>query len=57
MDRRSAVRPSPGIAEAAARDPLAAILQAAGELLDEVGAEGLNTTAIARRAGVSTATL
>jgi AcrR family transcriptional regulator len=48
------VRAGPGTA---VREPLAAILQAAGELLDEVGAEGLNTTAIARRAGVSTATL
>ena len=43
--------------ESPARAPLAAILKAAGELLDEVGAEGLNTTAVARRAGVSTATL
>jgi AcrR family transcriptional regulator len=33
------------------------ILHAAGELLDDVGLEGLNTTDIARRAGVSTATL
>ena len=57
MDRRSSARAASGSSEAAARDPLPAILQAAGELLDEVGAEGLNTTAIARRAGVSTATL
>jgi AcrR family transcriptional regulator len=34
-----------------------AILRAAGELLDEAGVDGLNTTAVARRAGVSTATL
>ena len=38
-------------------DPLPAIFRAAGELLDERGAEGLNTTDIARRAGISTATL
>ncbi|MCA3178568.1 MAG: TetR family transcriptional regulator [Burkholderiales bacterium] len=53
-ERGPAVRAA---SEPPARDPLAAILQAAGELLDEVGAEGLNTTAVARRAGVSTATL
>jgi AcrR family transcriptional regulator len=34
-----------------------AILRAAGEILDELGYEGLNTTAVAHRAGVSTATL
>jgi AcrR family transcriptional regulator len=33
------------------------ILQAAGALLDERGFEGLTTTAVARRAGISTATL
>jgi AcrR family transcriptional regulator len=33
------------------------ILRAAGELLDECGFDELNTTEIARRAGVSTATL
>lgn len=33
------------------------ILRAAGELLDEAGFDELNTTEIARRAGVSTATL
>lgn len=53
-EREPAARAAP---EHPARDPLAAILQAAGELLDEVGAQGLNTTAVARRAGVSTATL
>jgi len=37
--------------------PLRAILRAAGELLDERGTDGLNTTAIAQRAGISTATL
>jgi len=36
---------------------LPAIFRAAGELLDELGADGLNTTDIARRAGISTATL
>ena len=47
-------------AEADARadaGPLRAILHAAGELLDERGTDGLNTTAIAQRAGISTATL
>jgi len=38
-------------------DPRAAILQAAGEILDEVGTDGLNTTAVARRANVSTGTV
>ncbi len=38
-------------------DPRAAILQAAGEILDEVGTEGLSTTAVARRAKVSTGTV
>ena len=33
------------------------ILRAAGELLDEAGFDALNTTEIAKRAGVSTATL
>lgn len=50
---RAATRPS----DSPGRDPVASILHAAGELLDEVGAEGLNTTAVARRAGISTATL
>lgn len=36
---------------------LARILQAAGEVLQESGYEGLNTTAVAQRAGVSTATM
>jgi AcrR family transcriptional regulator len=43
-----------GEASTATRD---AILRAAGEILDELGYEGLNTTAVAYRAGVSTATL
>lgn len=38
-------------------DPRAAILQAAGEILDQVGTDGLNTTAVARRANVSTGTV
>lgn len=38
-------------------DPRAAILRAAGEILDEVGTDGLNTTAVARRANVSTGTV
>jgi AcrR family transcriptional regulator len=46
-----------GTSDPAGRDPLPAILEAAGQLLDEAGVEGLNTTAVARRAGVSTATL
>ncbi len=38
-------------------DPQAAILKAAGEILDQYGYDGLSTTAIARRARVSTGTL
>ncbi|MFZ9407151.1 MAG: TetR/AcrR family transcriptional regulator [Burkholderiaceae bacterium] len=38
-------------------DPRAAILTAAGELLDECGTDGLSTTAVARRANVSTGTV
>ena len=44
-------------AVAGARDPVPLILEAAGELLDERGYAGLSTTAVARRAGMSTATL
>jgi AcrR family transcriptional regulator len=50
---RSTELPRPAAQSAA----LGTILHAAGELLDESGRDGLNTTAIARRAGVSTATL
>lgn len=54
-------RDEPSPADSAARlahdARIAAILRAAGELLDERGTDGLNTTAIAQRAGVSTATL
>jgi AcrR family transcriptional regulator len=39
------------------RDPVEGILAAAGELLDQQGYDGLSTTAVAARAGVSTATL
>ena len=39
------------------RRTLASILRAAGELLDEQGYDGLSTTAVAQRAGISTATL
>jgi len=39
------------------REALETILRAAGELLDERGTDGLNTTAVAKRAGISTATL
>ena len=39
------------------RHTLDNILRAAGEILDEAGYEGLNTTAVAQRAGISTATL
>lgn len=49
-------RPRPAPADAPP-DPVRAILDAAGALLDEHGMEGLNTTAVAARAGVSTATL
>lgn len=38
-------------------DPRTAILRAAGEILDEVGTDGLSTTAVARRANVSTGTV
>jgi AcrR family transcriptional regulator len=38
-------------------DPRAAMLRAAGEILDEVGTDGLSTTAVARRANVSTGTV
>lgn len=38
-------------------DPQTAILRAAGEILDQSGYDGLSTTAIARRARVSTGTL
>jgi len=58
-------RPSGGREPAAAprrrspppADPRSAILRAAGEILDEVGIDGLNTTAVARRANVSTGTV
>ena len=39
------------------QDIQAAILRAAGEILDQNGYDGLSTTAIARRARISTATL
>jgi len=39
------------------RETLDTILRATGALLDERGTDGLNTTAIAQRAGISTATL
>ena len=39
------------------RQTLDNILRAAGEILDEAGYEGLNTTAVAQHAGISTATL
>jgi AcrR family transcriptional regulator len=39
------------------RHTLDNILRAAGEILDEAGYEGFNTTAVAQRAGISTATL
>jgi hypothetical protein len=39
------------------RATLAHILHAAGQVLQESGYEGLNTTAVAQRAGVSTATM
>lgn len=42
---------------ASAGGTVAAILRAAGEVLDQVGYEGLNTTTIAHRAEVGTATL
>jgi hypothetical protein len=48
----SKVRPIPSRAEP--DDPQAAILKAAGEILDQYGYDGLSTTAIARRARVST---
>jgi len=51
----SKVRPIPSRAEP--DDPQAAILKAAGEILDQYGYDGLSTTAIARRARVSTGTL
>lgn len=47
----SAVSRGPG------RHTLDNILRAAGEILDEAGYEGFNTTAVAQRAGISTATL
>lgn len=52
--------PRPAAAEPVepeASDPVRTILDAAGALLDEHGMEGLNTTAVASRAGISTATL
>jgi len=39
------------------RTTLARLLRAAGEVLQECGYEGLSTTAVAQRAGVSTATM
>lgn len=45
------------IAEARTDASLAAILRAAGEVLDEHGYDGLSTTAVAQRASVSTGTL
>lgn len=50
-------RPVAQQAPAPRPEPLQAILRAAGELLDERGVDGLNTTDVARRAGISTATL
>jgi AcrR family transcriptional regulator len=56
--RGAAARPAaPPVFDADAADPVRAILDAAGELLDELGMDGLSTTAVATRAGVSTATL
>jgi len=55
--RDAAPAPTSPDPRAPSRDPVPAILRAAGELLDEAGVDGLNTTAVARRAGVSTATL
>ena len=55
--RRAPPPPAPALDDEAPSDPLRAILDAAGELLDEHGMEGLNTTAVAARAGISTATL
>lgn len=55
--RDAAPAPVPADSRTTARDPVPAILRAAGELLDEAGVDGLNTTAVARRASVSTATL
>jgi AcrR family transcriptional regulator len=55
---RTPQQPAPeALAPAVAHEPLAAILAAAGQLIDEHGVDGLNTTAVARRAGISTATL
>jgi AcrR family transcriptional regulator len=56
---RDRAPPSPADAatRAAHEARTASILRAAGELLDERGTDGLNTTAIAQRAGISTATL
>jgi AcrR family transcriptional regulator len=54
---RDAPSPADAVARGANEARIAAILRAAGELLDERGSDGLNTTAIAQRAGISTATL
>jgi len=54
---RDAPSPTDSATRAATEVRIAAILRAAGELLDERGTDGLNTTAIAQRAGISTATL
>jgi len=48
---------TPAAARGPGRHTLSNILRAAGEILDEAGYEGLNTTAVAQRAGISTATL
>lgn len=50
-------RPDTHVTHEVRPEPLHSILRAAGELLDERGVDGLNTTDVARRAGVSTATL
>jgi len=56
--RRRTPRPAVAVpVEPEASDPVRTILDAAGALLDEHGMEGLNTTAVASRAGISTATL
>lgn len=50
-------RPRKSKAEPIEGEPPEEILRAAGEVIDEAGYEGLNTSVIARRAGISTATL
>ena len=48
---------TPAAARGPGRHTLDNILRAAGQILDEAGYEGFNTTAVAQRAGISTATL